>query len=116
RAAIADMFQAADLLRPMDVAQGNVVGRREGAGREGFQRADVDLAHRFAGAGADGGQVPAGDDRKPAAQLVAARLGTDEELLVVIVDRGLQRLLLVLRTLPGLAAQQIARSQEGYGA
>jgi hypothetical protein len=34
------------------------------AGREGIQRADIDVANRIAFAGADGGQMAAGDDRQ----------------------------------------------------
>ncbi len=94
----------------------DVVGRREGAGREGFERADVDFAHRFAGAGADRGQVAGGDDRAGrcrARPFFARAAAFDRQ--IVLLDRLLQRQLLVFGALPGLAVQHVARADEGDG-
>ena len=51
----------------MNVAERDVIDRRKGAGRKGVQRADIDFAHRLAGAGADGCQVAGGNQRQLAA-------------------------------------------------
>ena len=121
RAAIADMFQSADFLRPVDVAERDVVGRRKGSGGEGFEGADVDFTDRFAGAGADRGQVAGGDDGQRAAEIRAefggkgalAFDGGCEHAGVMFLDGGLQRHLLVFGALPGLALQHVARADKG---
>jgi hypothetical protein len=109
-------------LRPVDVAERDVVDRRKGAGREGFERADVDFAHRFAAAGADRGQVAGGDQRQFAAefgfQFGGDRGGYRRRMhgAVMPLNGLLQRLLLVFGALPGLALQHVARTDERNGA
>ncbi|STS80536.1 Uncharacterised protein [Klebsiella pneumoniae] len=51
------MLAAADHLRPVNMAQRNVVGRGEVLRRKGIQCADVNVADGIAFAGADGGQM-----------------------------------------------------------
>ena len=61
RAAVADVLAAANHLRPVNMAQRNVVGRGEVLRREGIQRADINVANGIAFAGADGSQMAAGN-------------------------------------------------------
>ena len=110
------MFQATDLLRPVNMAQGDIGRRRKGAGGKGFQAADINLAHRLAGAGTDGGQVAGGDNRQLAAQLIALGTGQGIQLLIVLLDGALQVLLFALCTLAGLAEQHIAWANKRNGA
>ena len=49
------MFAAADHLRPVNVAEGDIVCGRKAVRREGVQRTDIDFANRLAFAGTDGG-------------------------------------------------------------
>ncbi len=84
RAAVADVLAATDHLRPMNMAQRNVVGRREVLRRKGIQRADVNVADGIAFAGADGGQVAAGNDgQRP---IAAQRAGLLILLLIIVAD------------------------------
>ena len=110
------MLKAADLLRPVDMPQGDIGRRRKGAGGKGLQAADINLAHRIAGTRPDRGQMARGNNRQVAAQLGTFGLGQGIEGLVMLLNRLLQRLLLVLRALPGLAFQHIARADKGDGA
>ena len=57
------MLLPANFLWPMNVPERDVIRGRKGRRREGLERADVDFAHRFAGACADRGQVAGGDQR-----------------------------------------------------
>ena len=91
RAGIADVLQAADRLRPVDVAERDVVDGRKGRGRERLQRADVNFPHRLAAAGADGGQVAGGDDRQRQAEFVALRQRRGMHGGIVLLDGLLQR-------------------------
>ncbi|SSL87238.1 Uncharacterised protein [Klebsiella pneumoniae] len=108
RAAVADMLAAADHLRPVNMAQRNVVGRGEVLRRKGIQCADVNVADGIAFAGADGGQMAAGNDgQRP---IAAQRAGLLILLLIIVAD-GVQQLLLFFPTgVTGLAGHQLARA------
>ncbi|MNE25743.1 hypothetical protein D3C80_1190810 [compost metagenome] len=55
RAAIADMFTAANLLCSMDMPKRDVIGGREVLRRERIQRTNINFAYRVTFTGADGG-------------------------------------------------------------
>ena len=118
RAAVANMVAAADLLRPVNMAEGNIINGGKMAGGERLQRADVDIAHRIALAGANGGQVAAGDDRQRT--IAAQGAGGFVLLLIIVADSVQQQLLFFAAGVSGLAGDQLARAQEGdrakYGA
>ncbi len=90
------------------MAQRNVVGRGEVLRREGIQRADINVANGIAFAGADGGQMAAGNDGQRA--IAAQRAGLMILFLIIVAD-GVQQLLLFFPTgVAGLADDQLARA------
>ena len=57
------MLAAANQLGAMNMTERDVIGGREAVGREGVEGADIDFTDRVAFAGADGGEVAAGNNR-----------------------------------------------------
>ncbi len=62
RAAVANMLCATNNLRPVNMAQRDVVRRREVLRREGVQRTDINLTDGVTFTGADSGQMPGRND------------------------------------------------------
>ena len=58
------MLRTANFLRPVDVAQRDIIGRREVLRRESIQRTNINVTHSVTFAGANGGQVAGGDNRQ----------------------------------------------------
>jgi hypothetical protein len=86
RAAVANVVAAANLLCPVDVAQRDIVGRREMLSGEGIQRPDINVTYRVTFTGPDGGEMAGGDNRQEA---VTAQLAGGSILIGIIVGDGL---------------------------
>src|SRR5690606_21819803 len=100
RAAVADVFRAANDLRPVNVSQRDIIGRREVLRRESIQRANIDVTYRVTFTGANGGQVPGGDNRQSLIAVAAQLTGFLILLLVIIRDRPEQMLLFFIARKP----------------
>ena len=84
RAAVADMLRTANFLRPVDVTQCDIIGRREILRRESIQRANINVTHGVTFAGTHGGQVAGGDNRQ--GEIATQRAGGLVLLLVIVGD------------------------------
>ncbi len=84
RAAVANMFRAADNLRSVNMSQRDVVCRWEVLRREGVQRTDINVTYGVAFTGSDGGQMPGRNDGKIV--VAAQRAGILILLLIIVGD------------------------------
>ncbi len=102
------MILTTNNLWTMNVPEGDIVHRGKILRREGVQRTNIDVAHRVAFAGPDGGEVAAGDNRQR--RVAAQGTGLLVLLLVVVGDRRQQMLLLLAAGEARLAGNDIARA------
>ena len=80
------MLAAADDLRPVNVPERDVVGRREVLRREGIQRADLDVTYGVTFTGTNGGEMPGRNHRDCRFAAQGAGIGM---LLVIIISDSL---------------------------
>lgn len=78
------MLRATDNLRPVNMAQRDVVRRREVLCWEGVQRTDINVTDGVTFTGADGGQMPGRDDGQ--ILITTQRAGILILLLVIVGD------------------------------